>query len=180
MTTFPAHPAWDFVTHLYAAPSIAPACLGLQERHGIDVTFMLFCLWQGTANKTPLGAHTPALAAIAREWHEAVVLPVRSARRKLKTEAETSQRQEIKALYKTVVTTEIDCEHAELLMLAERADALCGLPEGKGTAAVMARNMAAFFKVSGVVLTAQDQPAIATILEAAGASAGATLITSPE
>lgn len=168
MTSFPTHPAWDFVTRLYAAPGVAPACLDLQERHGIDVTFLLFCLWRGSVSETPLGEHMPVLAAAAREWHETVVLPIRVARRRLKAEAGVSQKPEAAALYKTILAAEIDCEHAQLLMLAERADALCGPTDGAGSSAVMAVHLDTFFEASGVTLEATDKPAIATILKAAG------------
>lgn len=167
MTAFPAHPAWDFVTRLYAAPGVAPACLDLQERHGIDVTFMLFCLWRGSVSARPIGEHMPALADCAREWRETVVLPLRAARRRLKAEADASSRPEARALYRNVLAAEIDCEHAELLILAERADALCGAMESGDPAAVMAKNLASFFEASGVKPAAPDAPAIAAILEAA-------------
>ncbi|MBS3650217.1 TIGR02444 family protein [Pseudaminobacter sp. 19-2017] len=170
MTAFPAHPAWDFVTRLYGAPGIAPACLELQERHGIDVTFMLFCLWRGSVCGRPLGDHMPAIATAAREWHQAVVLPVRAARRRLKPDVDAPKRPEAAALYKTVLSAEIDCEHAELLMLADRTDALCGSADGAGSAAAMAENLAGFFRASGVELTSRDRPALTAILEAAGAA----------
>lgn len=168
MTVFPSHPAWGFVTRLYAAPGVGPACLDLQERHGIDVTFMLFCLWRGSVDGRALGPHMPALAATARDWHEAVVLPVRAARRSLKG------RDSAAALYRTVVAAEIDCEHAELLALAERADALYGPADGKGSASIMASNLDAFFAAVGVVPAEHDRPAVAAVLEAAGG------VTSPE
>jgi uncharacterized protein (TIGR02444 family) len=170
VTAFPAHPAWDFVTRLYAMPGIAPACLDLQERHGIDVTFMLFCLWRGSVDAKPLGERTAALAATAREWHESVVLPVRAARRRLKAEAGAPQQPAAATLYKTVLAAEIDCEHAELLVLAERADALCGPPEGQGSAAVMANNLAGFFEAGSVSLAPPDRRPVAALLEAAGAA----------
>jgi hypothetical protein len=107
----------------------------------------------------------PVLAIAAREWHETVVLPLRAARRRLKAEA--SQRPEAKGLYKTVLAAEIDCEHAELLMLAERSDALCAPPDGGRSSSAAASNLTGFFKASGVTPTAQDSPAIAVILEAA-------------
>jgi uncharacterized protein (TIGR02444 family) len=179
MTTFPAHPAWDFVTRLYAAPGVASACLDLQERHGIDVTFMLFCLWRGSVSEKPLGECMVALATAAREWHETVVLPVRAARHRLKADA--SSRPEAKTLYRNVLAAEIDCEHAELLMLAERADALCDTVESGEPAAVMANNLAGFFEASGVTPAAPDAPAIATILEAARTRQAAPRpVTSPE
>lgn len=166
MTAFRAHPAWDFVARLYAAPDVAPACLDLQERHGIDVTFMLFCLWRGSVDAKPLGQHMPVLAAAAQEWHETVVLPVRAARRKLKTGTGSSQLPEAKALYKTVLAAEIDCEHGELLMLADRADALCGPLSNDGSAAAMAANLADFFRASGVTPAKRDDELVAVILEA--------------
>lgn len=170
MTAFPAHPAWDFVTRLYAAQGVAPACLDLQERHGIDVTFMLFCLWRGSVSAKPLGRHMSVLTAAAREWHETVVLPLRAARRRLKTEAGAVPRPEAKALYKSVLTAEIDCEHAELLILAERADALCGPPEGAGSSASVAENLKAFFAAGEVEPARQDRPSLAAILAAVGAA----------
>jgi uncharacterized protein (TIGR02444 family) len=162
MTVFPSHPAWGFVTRLYAAPGVGPACLDLQERHGVNVTFMLFCLWRGAADGRALSSHMRALAATARDWHEAVVLPVRTARRKLK------DRDSAAALYRTVLAAEIDCEHAELLALAGRADALCGPADGKGSASIMANNLDAFFAAVGVVPAEHDRPAVDTVLEAAG------------
>jgi len=167
LTSFPAHPAWDFVTRLYAAPGVAPSCLDLQERHGIDVTFMLFCLWHGSVNAKPLDGHMPALAAAAREWHETVVLPLRAARHRLKAETGTSQKPETEALYRKVLAAEIDCEHAELLMLAERADALAGPPDRAGSPAATAENLSTFLAVSDVVPTERDRPSLSAILEAA-------------
>jgi hypothetical protein len=86
----------------------------------------------------------------------------------LKAEAATSPRPETKALYKSVLAAEIDCEHAELLMLAGRADALCGAVDEEGSAAVMAVNLDTFFEASDVTLEATDKPVIAAILKAAG------------
>jgi uncharacterized protein (TIGR02444 family) len=168
MMDFPTHPAWDFVARLYAAPGVAPACLELQERHGVDVTFMLFCLWRGSADAKPLGENMRALSDMAREWRDAVVLPLRAARRRLKAEATASSRPETKTLHQTVLAAEIDCEHAELLMLADRAETLCGPPDGGGSAAVMAGNLAGFFEASGIKPAAQDAVAIAAIRDAAG------------
>lgn len=170
MTAFRAHPAWDFVIRLYAVPDVAAACLDLQERHGINVTFMLFCLWRGSVSAGPLGEHVPALAAAAREWHETVVLPVRAARRRLKTETGSSRKPYATALYKSVLAAEIDCEHAELLMLAERADAVCGLPESAGSPSATAQNLSAFLAASDMQPTKRDGPSLATILEAVGAA----------
>lgn len=166
MTEFPAHPAWDAVLRIYGAPDVAKACLALQERHGINVTLMLFCLWRGMASETTLGVHLPAIASAARHWHDTVVLPLRAVRRQLKP---ANPQQPASSLYKTLLAAEVDCEHAELLMLAERADALCGPPQGGPSPTAIAANLLAFFEVSDMRITAQDRPALATLLAAAGA-----------
>jgi uncharacterized protein (TIGR02444 family) len=162
MTVFASHPSWNFVTRLYAAAGVAPACLDLQERHGIDVIFMLFCLWRGSVDGRTLGPHMAALAATARDWHDAVVLPVRAARRSLKG------RNPAASLYRTVLAPEIDCEHAELLALAERANALCGPADGAGSVSAMANNLDAFLAEAGVESTEHDRAAVARVLEATG------------
>lgn len=170
MSPFPAHPAWDFVTRLYGAPGVAAACLALQERHGLDVTAMLFCIWRGSVERRPLGADAAPLMAAARDWHHAVVLPIRTARRWLKEEAQQPGETTGMWLYKTVLAAEIDCEHGELLMLARLAESFCGAPAGAGSAATIAGNLASFFARAGIGLEEQDRTAVATILEATGAA----------
>jgi uncharacterized protein (TIGR02444 family) len=153
MTDFPAHPAWDFAVRLYGAPGVAPACLELQERHGIDVTLMLFCLWLGT----PVAARLPVLMQASKEWRASAVAPIRAARRWLKSGVETA------ALYQAVLKAEIDCEHGELLALARLAEAGPALEAGPASAA---ENLAAFLDASGVRPGEADQSAIAAILAA--------------
>jgi uncharacterized protein (TIGR02444 family) len=176
MTAFPADPAWDFALGLYRLPGVAPACLDLQERHGIDVTLMLFCLWRGSIGEEPLGERFPVIAASAREFHRASVLPIRAARLWLKGGADGLEQPVSAALYRAVLAAEIDCEHAELLMLSRQAPA----PEGRRGPgpfpAAIAANLAAFFEVSGVSLAAGDRSAVAAILEAAGAASEASRV----
>ena len=169
MTAFPADPAWDFALRLYRMPGVAPACLELQERHGIDVTLMLFCLWHGTVCEEPLGERLPAVAASAREFHRASVLPIRAARRWLKRDPGGLKQPVAAALYRTVLAAEIDCEHAELLMLCRLGPGSQPKPGAGPFPTAMAANLAAFFDVSGVSLTAEDRPSVGVILEAAGA-----------
>jgi uncharacterized protein (TIGR02444 family) len=167
VTEFPAHPAWDFAVRLYGAPGVAPACLELQDRHGVDVTMMLFCLWLGAERGERLGARLPMLMEAARGWRRAAVLPIRSVRRWLKSEANGV---EAAALYQTVLRAEIDCERGELMTLARLAEADGDAAAlGAGPAAAT-ENLAVFFAASGVRLDAADRAAIAAIFAATGAS----------
>ena len=65
MSPLPAHPAWNFVTRVYAAPNVAPACMRLQRLYEIDVTLMLFCLWRGSVCEKAIAPHLPRLMATA-------------------------------------------------------------------------------------------------------------------
>lgn len=170
MSAFPAHPAWEFVTRLYRAPGVAAACLELQERHGIDVTAMLFCLWRGAIDARPLGPHVTPLMQAAGTWHRSAVLPVRAARRWLKEEAKRLGEAAGASLYKTVLAAELDCEHGELLMLAQLADSLCGAAAAPGSPAAIAGNLSAFFRASGVGPGEPDRAPVAAILDQAGAA----------
>jgi uncharacterized protein (TIGR02444 family) len=169
VTEFPAHPAWDFAVRVYGAPGVGPACLELQDRHGVDVTMMLFCLWLGAERGERLGTRLPMLTEAAQAWRRDAVLPIRAARRWLKSEAQGG---EATALYQTVLRAEIDCERGELLTLARLAEANREAAAlGPGPAAA-AENLAVFFGASGVRLDPADRTAIAAILGAAGASGG--------
>jgi uncharacterized protein (TIGR02444 family) len=163
MSVFPQHPAWDFVTRLYGRPDVAPACLALQDRHDVDVTLMLFCLWRGVAcGGMPLSAMT-ALAAAAGAWRAATVSPLRAARRWLK------QKEDAAGLYKIVLSAEIDCEHGELLMLAALADSLCRELDRPPPADAMAANLDILFHVWKLEPDERDRAAVTTILDAAAA-----------
>lgn len=168
MSPLPAHPAWDFVTRLYAAPGVAPACLRLQRAHDIDVTLMLFCLWRGAVCEEVLAPHLPRLMATAETWRTSVVLPIRQARQWLK--AETAADSALDGVYRRVLSAEIECEQAELLALAEQADVLCGATMDGPFPAVMAANLAALLDAAGIAPNGEDRAALAVILTAAGAA----------
>lgn len=170
MSAFPTHPAWDHVVRLYREPGVAAACLALQERHAVDVTMMLFCLWRGAVDGRPLEPHMPQIVQAARKWQAAAVLPVRAARRWLKEEAGRLGEPAGTSLYKTVLAAEIDCEHGELLMLAGLAEALCGPPDATGSPATIAGNLAAFLQASGITPDESDRGSVAAILAGAGAA----------
>lgn len=165
MSSFPEHTAWDFITRLYAQPGVASACLALQDRHGVDVTLMLFCLWRGSINDAISNAHMAALTVAAREWREATVLPIRAARRWLK------QRPNQDSLYRSVLSAEIDSEHGELLMLAQLADTAGCHPQKQPLTDVMTANLAALFREFSIRPDERDCSALTAIIGGAEAIA---------
>lgn len=116
---FPSHPFWDFSISLYAKPGVAPACLDLQERHGIDVNALMFCLWLGASGRGPVprSALDAAFDAVAG-WHEEIVRTLRPLRRRLKPGFEPLDPKLVQALRARIQKVEIDAEHVEQLALA--------------------------------------------------------------
>jgi uncharacterized protein (TIGR02444 family) len=79
-----SNPFWSYSLRLYRRPGVAPACLALQDRLGLDVNLLLFCLW--TAERgIALGPLAIAAAVnVSGLWSANVVVPLRAVRRFLK------------------------------------------------------------------------------------------------
>jgi uncharacterized protein (TIGR02444 family) len=75
---------WDDVGAVYARPGVEALCLALQDDHGQCVSFLLWAGWAAQAGRFPDGAGLDEAAALARTVEEAVLRPLRAARRGLK------------------------------------------------------------------------------------------------
>ncbi|MEE9209867.1 MAG: TIGR02444 family protein, partial [Kiloniellales bacterium] len=65
------NPFWDFSLAVWGREAVAPACLALQERHGLDVNLLLFCGWAGRRGRALAAADIERLIEAARPWREA-------------------------------------------------------------------------------------------------------------
>jgi len=121
---FSDHPFWDFSLATYGRAGVADACIALQEAHGADVNILLFCAWAGRNGVRLDRAQIEAACGAVRGWHDEVVRPLRSVRRRLKSPLDGSPPSELQlALRARVQKIEIDAEHIEQLRLAALADA---------------------------------------------------------
>jgi uncharacterized protein (TIGR02444 family) len=167
---FPAHEFWDFSLALYARPGVAPACLALQERHGIDVNALMFCVWLAESGRgpAPREALDEAFAAVA-SWHRQVVRTLRPLRQRLKFGFEPVDAELVRALRSRIQKIEIDAEHVEQLTLAAsaaaRAPARAGLA-AQERAAHAAQHVAAYFERIAGKRDAEDLDKLGVILAA--------------
>lgn len=122
MTGLAPHPFWNFSLEVYAGEGVARACIALQDRHHVDVNFLLFCCWLGASGR---GAIAPdrlrGLIGRIDPWQRQIVQPLRDLRRKMASgeglpELPNAER---RALRRRLADAEIESEHAEQLMLAE-------------------------------------------------------------
>ena len=71
---------WNFSVRTYGKPSVADACLALQDRHGLDVNVLLFCCWFGCTRGVVDGPLWDRVLAFSEPWADNVVRPLRAAR----------------------------------------------------------------------------------------------------
>jgi uncharacterized protein (TIGR02444 family) len=78
-------PFWRFSLKFYALPGVAPACIGLQDRAGVDVNVLLFLLWNAAQGRVLDAAEVREVERLVGAWREMTVVPLRAVRRALKS-----------------------------------------------------------------------------------------------
>ncbi len=169
MSDFPRHDFWDFSIRIYARPEVAEACLGLQDRHGLDVNVVLFCLWLGASGRGPLvGPELDQVLSGVADWHARTVRHLRALRKWLKGDLGAVPRGLGDRFRNAVAGLEIDAEHIEQLVLA---GALARTPkpglEALDGARDAASSLAAYLGASGASSSATDRAAAGLLLAAA-------------
>lgn len=143
---FPDNPFWDFSLSTYGASGVAPACLALQERGGIDVNILLFCAWAGSQGVRLSPADVEMLSRAVDDWHTQAVRPLRAVRQRLKTGLDGQPSTEIQqSLRARIQKIEIDAEHIEQLRLFNALD-LTDRKQGNPAHSTCAENMKIYLK----------------------------------
>lgn len=78
-----ANPLWDYALRTYEIDGVAPACLVLQDRYGLDVNLLLYAAWLAQADQRLGEYHLAELEASVSAWRDRVVRPLRAVRRHL-------------------------------------------------------------------------------------------------
>ena len=122
---------WHWCLQVYAREGVPALCLQAQDQHGADVCLLLCALWleqRGIACTAPRAAQ---LQALADDWRQRVVLPLRQLRRAWKPAAQ--QDAALASLRQQLQTLEINAEHELLDRLQAQAaqwPALAGSSSG--------------------------------------------------
>ncbi len=139
---------WQFSVDIYARAGVADACLRLQDRDGLDLNLVLFCLWCGATGRALETQALQAAVAACRPWREQVLLPVRAIRRRLRGGIEHAPgtdafRAEVKAL-------ELQAERMQQDLLRQLAPAAMQAP----SVALATQNFDAYARVAARKLAA--------------------------
>ena len=149
---------WNFSIAIYGRPGVREACLRLQDKAGLDVNVLLYCLWRAARGMAleadDLGARLAALGP----WMASAVQPLRNLRRALK--AATGLPAEAAELARQLSALELEAERtAQGLILSARPE-----PTGGARVPVQAHahadaNALALTHLSLYVSLAQARPA---------------------
>lgn len=150
---------WDFSLAVYGRPGVAPACLALQDRHGLDVNLLLYCGWSGSRGRRLDARALEALDGRVAAWRDEVVLPLRAVRRWLKTQ-ETAPGEDPPALREEVKRLELEAERIEQELLFASA---VGKAE-ESSPEVGAANMALYLDFLGCEPSTTDIADLAAVL----------------
>jgi len=72
---------WEWAVAAYARPGVAEACLDLQDSENQNVPLLLWAAWRPHADE----AMARQAAGVAHAWADAVIVPLRQVRRRMKT-----------------------------------------------------------------------------------------------
>lgn len=119
-------PFWRFSLRFYARPHIAEACLVLQDNSGADVNILLFVLYLADHRKQLTAAEIARLDSAVAQWREAVVRPLRTLRRGLKSGIEFIPGPVSETFRSQIKRLELESEQIEQHRLEEFASSLGG------------------------------------------------------
>ena len=72
---------WQWALEVYARPSVAAACLALQDGHGQNAPYLLWAAWRASEGRA---ADTAVAFQLVKRWDMAVGAPLRDVRRSIK------------------------------------------------------------------------------------------------
>ena len=72
---------WQWALEVYARPSVAEACLSLQDGHGQNVPYLLWAAWRASEGRA---ADAVQAARLVKRWDAEVGSPLRAIRRTIK------------------------------------------------------------------------------------------------
>ena len=154
-------PFWRFSLRFYSRPSVAAACLALQDEAGADVNLMLFLLFLAEHKRQVTREDIARLDSTVRSWRDCVVKPLRELRRVLKTgigEIPVTVSETFRGQIKRL---ELESEQIEQHVLERCEAATVGCPASFRDAAAEA-NLAAYRDYLGAL----PAPALVAILAA--------------
>ena len=122
-------PFWKFSLGYYRGAGVSEACLELQDNCGVDVNVVLFLLWMASQKRVVPPDQVKRLADKVRPWQVDVIGPIRSLRRRLKSEAPLLDKGSAELFRTKIKAVELESERLQ-------QEAMYGLAESLKTESV--------------------------------------------
>ncbi len=158
----PESPFWNFTLGVYGRPGVSQACIGLQDRHGLNVNMLIFCLWAGSQGHPLAAGDLERLEAALTPWDEAVVEPLREVRRWLKVQ-DLVPREQAEPLARAILGREIESEGLAQRLMERCLPLAAGVGDGRAAAA----NLRGYLDLRAVSGTDSDRADLAVLLRGA-------------
>jgi len=106
-------PFWTFSLSFYRKDGVAPACLEVQDKAGIDVNILLFVLFLAARGRAVQTADVGEIDTALKGWREDVVIPLRAVRRVLRSPDKSVDPVEAAALRERIKAVELEAERLQ-------------------------------------------------------------------
>lgn len=171
MTDSVDHPLWDYAVEVYGRAGVSGACIGLQQRLGLDVNVLLFCCWLGAGGhgEVPLSLLEDASERTG-PWNREIVGALRAVRNTLKGGFAPAPGPLAAGLRDRIIAVETEAERVEMSMLGELVPGASEKPAPEPERAALA-NLLAYCKLRRVKLGEEDREDLLVLLTAAFADA---------
>lgn len=161
---------WSFSLERYARSGISATCLDLQDRLDADINVVLLCLWAGQRGTALTTADIRAiLAGGAAGWRRDAVVPLRTARRHIKTWNAPRGDPAIEAFRDKVKALELEAERFAQRLLAGAFAERFGTGATSATrvsapSAIAADNLTAYLEIIAWEASDSWRPRIETLV----------------
>ena len=106
-------PFWTFSLRIYGQPGVPPACLTLQDEHGVDVNVLLFALYAASCGRQLATGDVARITDNIEPWRATTVVPLRQVRRWLRETPEGFEADGVAALRQRVKAIELEAERLQ-------------------------------------------------------------------
>ena len=135
---------WRFSLEFYRRPGVADACIALQDEAGVDVNVMLYLLYLAARGRQVHADEMARIEAVTAVWRDAVVVPLREIRRKLKAPLGEFEPTVTSSLRDDVKRIELSAERIEQQALESLIALDAAQPDINERLAYARANMAAY------------------------------------
>jgi uncharacterized protein (TIGR02444 family) len=157
---------WDFSLAIYGSKAVQNACLGLQDRHGLDVNILLLCCWLASRGERIDSREIDVVLAQTTKWQSAVIVPLRGIRRQMKVGISPIPIKDSEVLRARIKALELEAERIEQQQL--ESTVLHGMElaaDGSNRSELAMTNLAAYFSALQIERSKRDVQGLKTLAQ---------------